>query len=243
MVFAVAGGNQSVGGYSIDNSLRFEGNNTNLSKTFSSAGNRYKWTYSGWFKLAQILTTENKLFGAAPTTNPTYFQFSDNNAAALTVAKWNGGGHDFRLTTNRLFRDVGAWYHLVVAFDTQQATASNRVKIYVNGVQETSFHTSVYPSQNYQSDINNNVAHYVGGTQGITTGAWRGYQAEINFIDGQQLDPTDFGEFDTDSGIWKPIAYTGSYGSNGFYLDFENSASLGADSSGNSNNFSVSGPE
>jgi hypothetical protein len=97
----------------------------------------------------------------------------------------------------------------------------------------------VYPSQNFDTDINTQEPHYVGGdTTGVANDfALDGYMAEVHFIDGQQLSPTDFGEFDEDSGIWKPIRYSGSYGTNGFYLDFENSGSLGADQSGNGNNF------
>jgi len=241
MVFAVAGGGQlGTGSYQIDNSVSLSNNDaTYLDRTPSSSTNRQKFTWSGWVKLGTRLTLENKLFGAADTSNPTYFQFTDNTTSALTVAKWTGSAHAFRLTTTRLFRDTSAWYHIVVAFDTTQATSSNRIKIYVNGEQVTDFGTASYPSQNYSTDINHTEPHYLGQTSNVNSGHFDGYMTEVQLIDGQQLDASSFGETDEDSGIWKPIAYTGSYGTNGFYLDFENSGSLGTDQSGNGNNWTT----
>jgi hypothetical protein len=241
MVFAIAGGGQlGVANYQIDNSVMFSATDTAyMSRTPSSTGNRQKFTWSGWLKLGTKLTTENKVFGAADTSNPTYIQFTDNTTSALTVAKWTGSSHAFRLTTTRLFRDTAAWYHIVIAFDTTQATASNRIKIYVNGEQVTDFGTASYPSQNYSTDINHTEPHYLGLTSNNTSNPFDGYMAEVQLVDGQQLDASSFGETDEDSGIWKPIAYTGSYGTNGFYLDFGNSGSLGADQSGNGNSFTT----
>ncbi len=148
------------------------------------------------------------------------------------------------LITNRLFRDPSAWYHIVVAVDTTQSTASNRVKIYVNGTQETSFSTETYPSQNLDTNFNDtNHQNILGAVYQIggSLQYYDGYMAEVVFIDGSQLTPTSFGEFDEDSPtIWKPIDVSGlTFGTNGFYLDFENASSLGADVSGNGNNFSV----
>ena len=141
-----------------------------------------------------------------------------------------------------MYRDVSAWYHIVVAVDTTQGTASNRLKLYVNGEQITSLQASSYPSLNFDTLINNNNAHYISGAVDTTYGTRRfdGYMAEVCFIDGTALDPTSFGEFDEDSGIWKPISVSGlTFGTNGFYLDFEDSAALGDDVSGNGNNFTV----
>jgi hypothetical protein len=145
----------------------------------------------------------------------------------------------YRLIPNEVFRDHSAWQHIVIAFDTTQSTASNRVKIYKNGSQITSFNTEDYPSQNLDTQVNSAVAHKIGGF--ASSGFYDGYLAEVVFIDGQQLDPTSFGEFDEDSPtIWKPKDVSGlTFGNNGFHLDFENASSLGADVSGNSNNFTV----
>jgi hypothetical protein len=130
-----------------------------------------------------------------------------------------------------LFRDTSAWYHIVMAVDTTQATAANRIKLYVNGIQETSFAVETYPNQNHSTGVNFTEPHRIGT---LLTNSWyfSGYIAEVNHIDGSQLAPTAFGEFDEDSGIWKPKAYAGSYGTNGFYLDFKDSANLGNDASG-----------
>ena len=144
------------------------------------------------------------------------------------------------VVTNRVFRDPSAWYHIVVAWDTTQSTASDRIKVYVNGVQETSFSTANYPNQNTNIQFNRNTnGNYVGGQAGSNT--FDGYMSEVVYIDGSALDPTSFGEFDSDSpNIWKPKDISGlTFGTNGFHLDFENASSLGADVSGNSNNFTV----
>ncbi len=144
------------------------------------------------------------------------------------------------IETNRLFRDPSAWYHCCLAIDTTQSTSSDRVKLYINGVQETSLASSTYPTQNENTQLTKGTDVSIGGYNN-TNDFFNGYLAEVVLIDGQQLDPTSFGEFDSDSPtIWKPIDVSGlTFGTNGFYLDFENSSSLGADVSGNSNNFTV----
>ncbi len=238
----IVGGNQSAaGGYDVANSLRFnDGSSDSLNRTPSTASDRRTFTVSFWAKKTKE-GGEDKIFGAAPSgvNNPTYIMFGDNVSNALTVAQYTGS-HTFRLTTTQLFRDPSAWYHIVVAFDTTQATSSNRIKIYVNGNQVTDFQTSSYPSLNLQTDVNNTSYHQIGITGGASTGFFDGYLCEFVLIDGQQLDPTSFGEFDEDSGVWKPIDVSGlTFGTNGFYLPFENSAALGQDDSGNGNNFTV----
>ena len=218
-------------GYDIDNSLKLEGNNSErLYFTPASAGNRKTWTVSLWFK-----RTDNgysMMFGTADT-----YVYLDTNGGAMHIRLDQSGlsGSTYLYTTAQ-YRDTSAWYHFVLAVDTTQSTASDRAKFYVNGVQETSFTTETYPTQNIDTDWNFTNAHYVGGWTGAAYDS-SGYMAEVHSVDGQQLAPTEFGEFDEDTGIWKPKEYTGTYGTNGFYLEFKNSADLGDDTSGNNKNF------
>ena len=224
-------------GYDVDNSLRFnKGSSDHLSITPSSAGSLQKYTFSAWVKRSN-LGANSTLFGARVDANTNFFiTFRDEDDISI---KNKIGGTTTTLLTNRLFRDPSAWYHVVVAMDTTQGTASNRTKIYINGVQETSFATEQYPAENGNTAVNQTVEHNVGDDVS-DSGFFNGYMAEVVFINNQQLDPTSFGEFDEDSGIWKPINVSGlTFGTNGFYLDFENSGALGADVSGNTNNFTV----
>ena len=221
-------------GYNVDNSLRFNSGSTDsLSRTPSSASNRRTFTISMWFKRSS-LTSDNgysALFTASSGDSGIFL----NNDGTLEWYEASG-----QLDTSRVFRDVSAWYHVVVAFDTTQGTASNRVKLYINGVQETAFDTETYPNENAEGLINNTGKHAIGVRATSTNMAYGGYMAEVVLIDGTALDPTSFGEFDSDSGIWKPKDVSGlTFGTNGFYLDFESSGSLGADVSGNGNNFTV----
>ena len=221
-------------GYDVDNSLRFNDGSSDYLNSTQTTGNRKTWTFSFWAKRGNLSgATQGILSALSGDYDGIHFYF--NNTFRIYFYGTSNG----QLITNRVFRDTSAWYHMVVAIDTTQATASNRVKIYANGVQETSFSTASYPSLNY--DTNFNVANtlHLGLNEGATF-HYDGYMSEVVFIDGQQLDPTSFGEFDEDTGIWKPIDVSGlTFGTNGFYLDFENSGSLGADVSGNGNNFTV----
>jgi hypothetical protein len=239
MTFPILGGNSAVaGGYAIDNSLRVNsGDSPSMTRTPSSAGNRKTFTLSTWFKLSK-LSGERVLFNADDGTgsndNSDYVAINGQHQILLYSYV---GAEIYHIKSNQVLRDTSAWYHIVIAFDTTQATASNRVKIYLNGNQITSFVTSNYPSQNTDTKYNNNNPQGLFKYPDQSTNYYDGYVAETIMIDGQQLDANSFGEYDADSGIWKPIQYTGSYGTNGFYLDFENSGSLGADQSGNGNNF------
>ena len=227
MTFPVVGSNIP-GSYQISNSLRFNDNdNPYLRRTPASAGNRKTWTLSCWFKKCET-GLNHTLFS---TTGTQDIRFASNERLLVY------GESKAILNTNRLFRDASSWYHIVIACDTTQATASNRVKMYINGVQETSFETNSQPSQNYDWNFNNTVQQSIG--ERASTGGLNphGYLAEFNWIDGQQLSPTDFGEFDLDSGVWKPKQYAGTYGTNGFYLKFNNTGNMGEDSSGNDNTF------
>ena len=234
MVSFILPGNSATGGYDVANSLRFNSGSTDsLSRTPSSASNRRTYTISMWFKRSS-LTSDNgysALFTASSGDSGIFL----NNDGTLEWYEASG-----QLDTSRVFRDVSAWHHVVVAFDTTQGTASNRVKLYINGVQETAFDTETYPNENAEGLINNTGKHAIGVRATSTNMAYGGYMAEVVLIDGTALDPTSFGEFDSDSGIWKPKDVSGlTFGTNGFYLDFESSGSLGADVSGNGNNFTV----
>jgi hypothetical protein len=236
----------SSGGYDINNSLRFRSSaSAYLSRTFTTPTNNKIFTWSGWVKRGQISTsTSQNLFRSGGGGSTTGFRFSDTagdaNMDGIRFFFDNGASGD--LKTTQIFRDPSAWYHLVVAVDTTQATAANRVKMYVNGNQITAFGTATYPAQNYTPQINSAIAHSIGIYLTGPQEPFDGYMTEINFVDGQQLAPSSFGETDTTTGSWKPKAYTGTYGTNGFYLKFSDiattsgsNAGLGKDFSGNTN--------
>jgi len=235
MTFPILGGNGAVAGYQIDNSLRFnDDDSASIDKTFSSAGDRRTFTWSSWNKRSGKYGQESIFLGYTATSQLGYSQitFTTSNRLAFT------GSSYLWLESTQVFRDTSAWYHIVVAVDSTNATADDRVKLYVNGTEITSFNTRNNPSLNDEFAINAATTHNIASRAAFNTDdRLDGYMAEINFIDGQQLDASSFGEFDEDSGIWKPKQFSGSYGTNGFYLDFENSGSLGADQSGNGNNF------
>ena len=231
-------------GYEIDNSCSFydsdrtttgTGANAHLDFTPSSTSNRKTGTFSSWVKRT-YLDDIGVLFSSG--TNQQHLRFNSNGV--INIRDYN---ESTSLTTNAVFRDTSAWYHFVMAIDTTQSTASNRIKLYVNGDQITSFASAVYPTQNQDWNFNYSSSQMFIGARRWPTGGSNiiqgldAYVAETNWIDGQQLTPSDFGEYDEDSSIWKPKKYTGSYGTNGFYLDFSDSANLGDDASGNSNNF------
>ena len=230
-------------GFDVANSCRFdEGSSDNLSAdSFGTPTSDKIYTLSWWFKRTK--------FGEAVYQFGWYDGSRTNSGdivfdAGDTLSFYHGSddGNGKLLMPNRLFRDPSAWTHVVWAVDTTQGTASNRIKIYFNGVRETSFSTEVYPDQNAVSkifhDSNNRIAAQ---WNAAGTTFYNGYMAEIVFIDGQQLTPTSFGEFDEDSpNIWKPIDVSDlTFGNNGFYLDFEDSSALGDDVSGNNNDFTV----
>jgi len=227
------------GGYTIAQSIRFDKTtSSHLSKTYGSAGNRRTWTFSTWFKRGKIDGSRQVLFAA---TGQAYLQLGPDAASREMITILNEGtGVDLNWYTTAVYRDPSAWYHLVWQFDSTQATADNRTKLYINGVQVTDFTKAATPDLNLEGAINNNVEHKIGEGH-IANFYYDGYQAEIYFIDGQALDATSFGQVDSATGQWVPIAYSGSYGTNGFYITGEDSADLGADYSGNGNDFTSSG--
>ena len=234
MTFLLGGANSASGGYNIDNSLRV-GSGRTLSRTFTEvSAERKKHTLSCWIKLG-ILDGENHMIIAIAGSNNAYIRVNDDHKIRFRFFD-NSQDKGF-LATNRLFRDPSAWYHIMLVYDSAQSTASNRVKIYVNGVQETSFSTETYPDQNEESIIGNNAAHSI---EGYGSGG-EFYVAEWYYIGNQALSPSDFGETN-DNGVWVPKKYTGSFGStNDTFLEFKqtgtsaDASGIGADTSGEGN--------
>ena len=218
----------------IANSCRFDdGSTDNLSKTFS-ASNRRTFTFSTWIKRGSTSTNQSLFSARSDSSNYGTIRLESGKFHIFDIAT----SFSYQIKTNRLLRDNSAWYHLVVAFDSTQSTSSDRIKLYVNGEQETSLAESSYPSENYQSFFNNNLVHYV-GLGGNAGDAYDGYMAETIFVDGQQLTPTSFGAFNPVTNIWEPIGYAGTYGTTGFKLNYSDSSALGDDTSGNTNDFTV----
>jgi hypothetical protein len=216
---------------------------TYFTRTPGSGGNRRTFTFSTWIKRSDVSERFQLLFCAnnfsGSNLNSQVF-FNTSNQLATTVTD-NGTNVSYLLST-QLFRDVSAWYHIVIAYDTTQVTDTNRVKMYVNGAQITALTTATYPTQNLDTAYNQiSIPQVIGyrHAEGGTNYYYDGLLANTILIDGQQLTPSSFGQTDSTTGIWKPKAYSGSYGTNGFFLKYENSGSLGTDSSGNGNNFTV----
>ena len=229
-------------GYFIRNSLRFRGSNSAyLNRTLTTPTNNKIWTYSAWVKRGTLGSASQQHFFNYWTggTGQAGILFSSNTD---TIEFFDyTGSYGYQLVTTQVFRDPSAWYHFVIAVDTTQATAANRIKMYVNGNQITAFGTSTYPSQNYNTLINSANAHYI-GRRGDAAGYFDGYIAEQNFIDGQALTPSSFGKTDPVTNQWIPKKFAGTYGTNGFYLKFADAsaataAAIGKDSSGNGNNW------
>jgi len=229
--------NSASGGYNVANSLRFNsGSSDYLNRTLSTPTNNKIYTWSGWIKKTKNDEVAPNIFGAHSGGLRDCIRFDGGGNALQMIFNEVGSGN---LVTTQLLRDVSAWYHIVVAVDTTQATSTNRVKIYLNGTQITSFSTSSYPAQNYTNILNAANPHVFGKNADLSNEFFNGYIAETYFIDGQQLTPSSFGETDTLTEIWKPKAYVGTFGNNGFYLQFKNSGALGTDSSGNGNTFTA----
>jgi hypothetical protein len=234
------------GGYQVSRSLRFNSADSSfLSRTPASAGNRKTWTWAGWVKRSG-LDSFQKIFGNEDSSelNGVAIQFrSDNSLHVYDITS----SVQWQKITTAVYRDPSSWYHLVVAVDTTNGTAGDRVKIYINGVRETSFSTSSDPSPSADTQLNTTTAHGIGRSGAYNGSYFNGYLADIYFIDGQALTPSSFAETDATTGQLIPKAYSGSYGSNGWKLSFSDNsttAALGTDTSSNgntwtTNNFSV----
>jgi hypothetical protein len=221
--------NQSGQAYEIGGSLRFRAAGTTfLSRTPSVASNRKTWTWSAWVKRGNQ-STNDTLFAARTNVGATYqtfvlstvgdFRLESNSETAYPLYK-----------TNALFRDSSAWYHIVVALDMTQATSTNRLKVYVNGILQSAADYNV-PAQNTDLAVNSTETHLIG--QQASGSYHDGYMSETNFIDGQSLDPSYFGYFDY-NGVWQPKRYTGTYGTNGFYLPLTSGTSYSGSFPGSS---------
>jgi len=219
--------------YQVANSCRFDKAGTAyMHKSQGTPSSRRTFTYSGWIKLG-LQNIYQIIFESADGSHN--FQIviqDDGNNNDLRIYDYDGSTN-LDLRTSQIFRDFSAWYHVCVAIDTTQGTASNRAKLYINGTQVTAFDTATYPDQNYDTAFVANKNIQVGRQQSGSD-YFDGYMAEVCFIDGLALTPTSFGEFDEDSPrIFKPIDVSGlTFGNNGFYLDFEDSSNLGNDKNG-----------
>jgi hypothetical protein len=207
--------------YEIEQSIRFNAGSTSyLVRTPVAAGSRKIFTFSFWFKPTAFID-DNQCFIQALANN-NFIQLGRSGLSSNRDCSLLIGGNGITINTSMRFRDYSNWYHIVVAYDTSDGTAANRVKVYVNGVQQTSFQTATYPSQNQDQNFTNNVEHRIGYD---TVDYLDAYLAEFHCIDGAQKAPTDFGTTG-EYGKWKPIAYTGTYGTTGFYLPFNTSQGI-----------------
>ena len=228
----------TAGGYDINNSLRFrQSASARLSRTPGTAGNRKTWTFSAWVKISTLTPAgaQQGLFSARSTSTDQMTVFYQDEKISF-----QSGGSKGSITTNAVLRDPSAWYHLVVVLDATNATAADRAIIYLNGTRQSV--TTATSFTNADHGINATIAHNIGAEAGTNTLFFDGYMAEINFIDGSAKAVSDFGATDAATGVWQPKAYTGTYGTNGFYLKFSDiattsgsNAGLGKDFSGNTN--------
>ena len=231
------------GAYRISRSVRLRASaSAYLNRTLTTPTNNKIWTWSGWVKRGILGTATNRTLFRAGVSSPSNGIRFEATTDVLRLFFNDASSGD--LITTQVFRDPAAWYHIIVAVDTTQATAANRAKIYINGTQVTAFSTASYPAQNYDPQINSAILHTIGAfnASGTPSEFFDGYLTEVNFIDGQALTPSSFGETNAVTGVWQPKAYTGTYGTNGFELNFSDNsaataAAIGKDYSGNGNNW------
>ena len=225
-------GSISTGPYEIDNSVKMEPDNSEkLTRSQTTGTNRKKFTVSFWVKRTELGAMMVLAIAEASGNDISFLNFESDNA--LRFRDTASGSNQCILETNRLFLDTSAWYHIVLRVDTTDSTANDRARIYVNGVQETSFSARTNFDQNDDTFWGYNGGALTWGNALNEANYFGGYVADAYYIDGQSLAPTSFGEFDEDSGIWIPKNASGlSVGNNGYYLDFKDAANLGNDASG-----------
>jgi len=222
-------------------SLRFNSaDSAYLTRTPTSTGNRQTFTWSGWVKIGKNPYSTGGYLFSSRQSGTDNFGININTSMQLVV---DGaiGGTAINLITTPVYRDSSAWYHILLAVDTTQATSTNRVKLYVNGTQVTAFGTATYPTQSNTSVNLNTAIHNVSGYNN-SSNYFDGYMADVNFVDGQALTPSSFGANDPNTGVWSPVPYSGTYGTNGFRLSFQDNTgttatTLGKDWSGQGNNW------
>ena len=240
MAFLIGGANSAADTtFSVANSCRFnDGDSPQMIRTLGAEDTK-TFTFSVWVKRSTDAVSDQHLFGTYTDDNNRFHIYFDNGTGQLWVLNIVSSSSTLVFKTNRVFRDFSAWMNIVVADDTTQSTEGNRVKIYINGTQETSWATETYQSEYADMYINNNIVHYIGRNPGATNYYFDGYMAELVWIDGTQYAATSFGQFNEDSPtIWEPIDVSGlTFGDNGAYLDFEDSDNLGDDESGNTNDW------
>jgi len=229
----------------VQRSLRFNSaDSTNLTRTFTATGDQTRWTWSGWVKRSALGVTQGLMWRNNPGATPHGgIRFEGSNT--IVVGTDRGGSNYWFFGTTAVFRDLSAWYHIVVVLNTSEAVQADRCKIYVNGIQQTTTIGSgnSTPSLNdTMGGFNSNVQHNIGAMDSTANSKFDGYMAEVNFIDGQALTPSSFGQTDAQTGQWIPRVYSGSYGTTGFRLQFlDNSGTtattLGKDTSGLGNNW------
>jgi len=231
-----AGASGAGGGdaYQIEKSLRFnDDDSAYLSKTLSSSGNTKTYAISLWVKRGNLGKSYQSFLSNPNSSgiNGVYFGFASDY---LNIQEYNSSGSlAWAWQSAAQFRDTSAWYHIVAAVDTTQATEADRLKVYVNGVQVTDFYSGYpsYPTPNFVTNFNNDTLHAISklGSVASTSYFFDGYLAEVNFIDGQAKTDSDFGETNATTGQWVPKEYSGSYGTNGFYLKFNGGGQIYSD--------------
>ena len=231
---------KAAGGFNVANSCRFNrGSSDYLSRSTGVTTTNTKYTLSFWIKLCDISNYQS-IFEVYKSSNERVdcgFNLDNSNKPRFVIQEYTGS-YIYRKIFTRLFRDTSAWYNFIVKFDSSEAEA-NRLRVYINGIEETETDTVNLPSSGASSIISVGTQH-IGYSQNNSGHHLNGYLAEFVLIEGTDYDPTSFGEFDSDSGIWKPIDVSDlTFGTNGFYLDFEDSSALGDDVSGNGNNFTA----
>jgi len=237
----ILGAKSTDSGYDVEGGFRFnDGDNQKLAQTFGSAGNRRTWTWSAWIKRGVLGTRQTIFSQSATTDNVQWVEVRFETNDKIAVSRYSAG----IFTTNQVFRDPNAWFHIVVAFDTTQSTDTNRVKLYINGNQVTDVSAGTYPPEDSLTGMNQDSAHHIGDLAHDGDFNADFQICEVFSIDGTQHLPTAFGEFNTD-GVWVPIDAKDdlTFGTNGYYLQFQqtgtsaNASGMGADTSGNDRHF------
>ena len=237
------------GGAVIEKSLVFNNysssaDDATLTRTVGTTSNRRTFTHSFWVKRTKL--GYGMIFGHTDDAGSYFFSFvfNSDNKIEFNEYRYNESpSNKIRLITTRVFRDTTSWYHIVTAVDTTQGTSSNRVKIYVNGVQETDFDTAIYCDQNHDTYFNSTSPYPIMriGLNGWGYGGANCYLAEFHAVDGNAYDPSYFGFTESQTNVWMPKRYGGTYGTNGYYLNFstlgETATTMGLDRSGNNHNF------